>query len=93
MDILDTIRKDMEDGIVSGVESVDCYGRECHIFLDLGGFLCDYYEASNGLDTLAHGESSPSNLCNIRAFNSIRDTGPKWSATSFVHSGNCATRR
>lgn len=93
MDVMDYLHPGIVKGMTQGIEAVDHEGTKCRILLDPVGFLSDYHESSNPLDTLAHGATSPCTLCNIRALNPIHESAPKWCFTHEIHSGTSASRK
>lgn len=58
--------KDIVEGSLKGVPSIDANGEHCRIFPQLIGYIGDYPESSDVCDVMKHSARSPCTLCNFR---------------------------
>ena len=64
--VISDIVKDIVDGTVNGVESIDAEGNPCKIFLHMLGYIGDYPESSSVSDVMKHSARAPYTICNFR---------------------------
>ncbi|MEM1283340.1 MAG: hypothetical protein AAGG81_07285 [Chlamydiota bacterium] len=92
--ILDSIIDDLEDAAKRGIESIDCYGNKCIIFIEVVGFVADYPASSSITDVMSHSANSPCTHCTFRILDGPEsDLFSLYAHSSHIHSANTSFSR
>lgn len=89
--VFEYIINDIVTGSTSGIESVDAYGNEVIIFLDISGFIGDYPASSAAVDLKGHTASVPCTHCIFPR--QVLMGSSMYSYSTVFHSGHSAFRR
>lgn len=89
--VFEYIIKDIVDGSVSGIESIDAYGNDVLIFLEITGFVGDYPASSAAIDVKGHTSSTPCTHCTFPR--QVLMGSSMYAYATVFHSGHSAYRR